>query len=350
MGEGTRGPATSGEARRLYAAVAAIVGPVYLVGGSVRDEIMGRPCDDYDFTTPLPADEIEARVRAAGRRPFVAGRRFGTVGCTIDGRKVEITTFRAETYTPHSRRPRVEYLADLADDLARRDFTINAMALHGDTLVDPFGGARDVDDKIVRAVGEARARFEEDPLRMVRAARFASQFGFAVDDATTAAMRRYAHRILGAARERWMLELDKLLVGTNAASAMRLLAETGLLRFMLPELHLQVGYDQDSPWHELPLFEHTLGVLQAAPPDVTMRWAALLHDVGKPYARVERPGRSTYVHHEQIGAEIVERTALYLKWPVARRREVSALVAHHMDADSPLRSADDGAKTVPGRR
>jgi poly(A) polymerase len=332
------------DVRRLYDAVTAVVGPVYLVGGSVRDLIMDRACDDFDFATPLHPDEVEERVRAAGRRPYLVGKNYGTVAFKIEGRTVEVTTFRAETYSPGSRRPRVEYLADLEEDLARRDFTINAIALHGDEFIDPCGGRRDIGARIVRAVGDARARFKEDPLRMLRAARFASQFAFEVEEDTVGAMRHGSHRILTVARERWVAELDKLLVGPGAAQALRLLADTGLLRYLLPELQLQVGYDQGSPWHDRTLFEHTLAVVEATPPDATLRWAALLHDVAKPYTRVEKPGRATYVHHDRLGAEIVERTALYLRWSVARREAVRDLVAHHMATGSPLKAADDSAK------
>jgi len=332
------------ETRRLFDAVEQVVAPVYLVGGSVRDLLMGRPCDDYDFATPLTPDEVEQRVRAAGRRPYLIGKRFGTIGFKVDGDSVEVTTFRAESYSKGSRKPRVEFLADLGDDLARRDFTVNAIAMRGETVIDPCGGAADIEGRVVRAVGDARVRFKEDPLRILRAARFASQLDFAVADDTVAAMARGSYHILNVARERWVAELDKLLVGPSAGVALRLLADTGLLRYLLPEMQLQVGYDQHSAWHHRTLFEHTIGVVEATPPDVTLRWAALLHDAGKPYARVDKPGRSTYARHELIGAEIVDRTALYLKWSAARRAEVRELVRGHMAEDSPLRAADDAAK------
>ncbi len=332
------------DARQAYDAVSAVISPVYLVGGSVRDALMDRPCGDYDFTTPLDPDRIESLVRAAGRRPYLVGKKFGTVAFRVDGQTVEVTTFRAESYAEGNRKPQVEFLADLTEDLGRRDFTINAMALAGDEVIDPFGGRRDLDAHVVRAVGDARERFLEDPLRMLRAARFASQLGFAVDADTVSAMKHTAYRILLVARERWVAELDKLLVGPAAAAALRLLAETDLLRYVLPELQLQVDYDQNSRFHDRSLFEHTLAVLEATPPDVTLRWAALLHDIGKPYMRVEKPGRSTYVKHDVLGAELVERIALYLKWGNRRREDVKRLVLEHMLADSPLRLADDAAK------
>jgi putative nucleotidyltransferase with HDIG domain len=305
---------------------------------------MGRSCHDYDFATPMHPDEVEARVRAAGKRPYLVGKKFGTVAFKVEGHLVEVTTFRSETYEPGSRRPNVSYLADLGDDLGRRDFTINAIAMGDGAVIDPFGGQSDIAARTVRAVGDAKERFREDPLRMLRAARFASQLDFAVEPATAAAMEHGAYRILTVARERWMAELDRLLVGPGAIGALRLLADSGLLRYLLPELQLQIGYDQDTRWHDRTLWEHTLAVVAGVPQDVTLRWAALMHDVGKPYARVEKPGRATYVGHERLGAEIVERTALYLRWPVARREEVRELVLHHLEAGSALKAADDAAK------
>jgi len=347
----------------VYAAVSAIIDPVYLVGGSVRDVIMGRPCYDYDFTTPVDPDRIEVLVRAAGKRPYLLGKRFGTVGFKIAGHLVEVTTFRAESYLGDSRQPSVEFLAELEADLARRDFTMNALAMHrrgiaeggvpdgpggaigsGGEIIDLFGGRADIEAGVIRAVGNPRERLKEDPLRMLRAARFASQLGFTVDADTVSAMERYAHRILHVARERWVAELDKLLVGDDVAAGLNLLAETHLLRYLLPELELQVGYDQNSSYHDRTLWEHTVAVVAATPPDPTPRWAALLHDVGKPFVRTEKPDRSTYVKHDLLGAEIVERTALYLKWSTARRTEVRELVRDHMLPTSPLKAADDAAK------
>ena len=226
-------------AREVIESVSAVVDPVYLVGGSVRDAILGRPCTDFDFTTPLSPDSIEAAIRAAGRRPYLMGKRFGTVAYRLGDLTIEITTFRAESYTAGSRRPSVEFLAELAEDLGRRDFTINAMALHGDELIDLFGGRADLDAGVVRAVGDPVERLSEDPLRMLRAARFASQLDFRVDDATLRATADLAPAILSVARERWMTELDSLLLGPGVERALRVLAETGLLRFMLPELSLQ---------------------------------------------------------------------------------------------------------------
>ncbi len=337
------------EAFEVYKAVSAVVDPVYMVGGSVRDVLMERECSDYDFTTPLTPDRIEAAVRAAGRRPYLVGKKYGTVGFKADGRVVEVTTFRSEVYPDDTRKPDVVFLDDLAADLARRDFTINAIAMQGEEIIDLFGGRADIEARVIRAVGNPRERFKEDPLRMLRAARFASQLGFSVEPATTSGMERYAHRILHVARERWMIELDKLIVGKSVVYGLELLAATGLLRFMLPELELQVGYEQNSPYHDRTLFEHTVGVVEATPPDVTLRWAALLHDIAKPFVRTEKPDRSTYVKHDVLGVELVERLALYLKWSKQRREDVRELVRDHLLETSPLREADAAAKPASPR-
>lgn len=299
-------------ARTLQTAVEAIVEPVFLVGGSVRDLMMGRQCQDYDFATSRTPDEVEAAVRAAGRHPYLVGKRFGTVGFKVEGHLVEVTTFRAESYPDSSRRPEVRFLADLGDDLARRDFTINAIALHGDEAVDPFGGRDDIAARLVRAVGNAPDRFDEDPLRLLRAARFASQLGFGIETRTHEAMRENAGRILSVARERRAAELDKLLVGAGAASALRLLDETRLLGYLLPEL---------VPLAESPGWEATLASVEAAAPEATERWSALLRDVAAPY--LEGSVLSDEVT-AALGAEIAERIGYGLRWPNARREAVTA--------------------------
>jgi poly(A) polymerase len=301
-------------ARALQAAVEAIVEPVYLVGGSVRDLLMGRPCDDYDFATSRTPDEVEAAVRAAGRHPYLVGKRFGTVAFKVEGHRVEVTTFRAETYPDASRRPEVRYLDDLGDDLARRDFTVNAIALHGETVVDPCGGRADIEAKLVRAVGSPSERFDEDPLRLLRAARFASQLGFAVEAATRDAMRQNASRILSVASERRSSELDKLLVGPGATAGMRILAETDLLRYLLPELQ---------PLADGPTWDSTLAEVEAAAADPEARWVALLRDVARPFIG---PANAPPHVVAALSAEIADRIGLGLRWSTARRGEVRETV------------------------
>lgn len=330
----------------VIAQVEAVVSPVYLVGGSVRDLLLGARPHDYDFATPLTPDEIEAKVRASGKRPRVTGKRFGTIGFSAGEHFVEVTTFRREQYTPGSRKPAVEFIGDITHDLSRRDFTINAMALRPDgRLVDPFGGRDDLQNQLIRTVNKPFDRFNEDPLRMLRAARFAAQLGFVVEADTKTQAAKKASKILEVSKERWTMELDKLLLGAHATAGLDFLANTRLLHMMLPELAMQIDYDQDSPYHQLDLWQHTLKTVALTDRDITLRWAALLHDIGKPYAAAKnRKGYTNYTHHDVIGAEMIAKIGPYLKWPKARTTAIADLIRHHLAPDSPLHDADSAAR------
>lgn len=332
-------------AHHVHAAVADMVTPVYLVGGSVRDVLLGRDPHDYDFATPLAPDAVETAVRAAHKRAYLAGKRFGTVGFKLGEHFIEITTFRAESYVPGSRKPHVRFVPDITYDLSRRDFTINALARRLDGhLIDPFGGRADLARGVIRTVGKPEERFHEDPLRMLRAARFAAQFGFRIDAITELRADHHAHQILLVSRERWTQELDRLLVSPHPEIGLQFLARTRLLNYLLPELALQVGWDQDSPYHELSLWEHSVKATGLVPADSILRWAALLHDVGKPFTRTHnKRGYSNYVHHELVGAELADQIGLRLRWSNDRRRQVSQLVRHHLEPGSPLMAADGAA-------
>lgn len=343
----------------VYQAVSEIVDPVYLVGGSVRDALMGRECVDFDFATPLDPDRVEALIRQAGRRPYLVGKRFGTVGMRFQGRVIEITTFRSESYPDASRKPDVEFLDSLAEDLARRDFTINALAMRDDRVFDPWGGQADMEARLIRAVGEPLARFREDPLRMLRAARFASQLQFSVEPQTALGMAHLAPHILGVAKERWCQELDKLLLGPDVEYGLRLLAETNLLRCLLPELQLQLGLPMQSeePRTATPtLFEQTLADVASAPADVTARWAALLGRVSEPYLRAGADRSAHGCHadcriagHDLLGAQIAEKIGLYLKWSTKRRETVARLVRDR-GIEPPERSQEAVVPTDSARR
>lgn len=330
--------------RHIIHAVQSILGkPVYLTGGAVRDIIMDRPPKDYDLTTIMLPEEVEYAAKNAGRRVYTVGKAFGTVGfkVEVDGtyEYVEVTTFRKDG---SGRKPDVAFVNDITADLSRRDFTMNAIAMRGDgTLIDPFGGREDIENDIIRAVGNPTQRFKEDPLRILRAARFVGQLGMFIEPATFKSMKAHAHRILEVSKERWMQELDKLLVGPWAPEGVDVLWQTGLMAYMLPELAPQKDFEQKSPYHQLPLHEHTISVVGNVQYDVTLKWAALLHDVGKPAAQTfKRDGQANYIKHDLIGAEMVESIALRLKWSNERRKAVKSLVLHHMDEDSPLREAD----------
>lgn len=322
-----------------------IIKPLYEVGGSLRDELLGKEPKDHDYCTPLLPDEVERLVRDAGLRPFTVGKRFGTVGFRFMGKYVEVTTFRTERYAEGSRKPSVEFTESVTHDLSRRDFTINAMARRGGRLIDPFGGREDLAAGVIRFVGNARERIVEDPLRMLRACRFAAQLGFTVDPDGIKKMRRSAHRILLVSRERWVQELDKLLLSDDVETGLSLLDVCGLLPYVLPEVAAQVGYDQNSDHHDFDLWTHTKMVVASTPPDLALRWAALLHDIGKPATRtVNARGRCNYVGHDMVGAEMARKVGAYMNWGHDRTRELVALIEGHLADSSPLRRHDNAAK------
>lgn len=330
----------------VYEDVKKIIPELYLVGGSVRDELLGKTPKDWDFCTPLNPDEIEAKVRGAGKKAYITGKRFGTIGFKVEDKFVEVTTFRSEKYETGSRKPMVEFVPDINQDLSRRDFTINAIAKRGTRYIDPYGGRLHILARKVIPVGNGSERIKEDPLRMLRAARFAAQLDFEVDPNFVGIMRKHAQKILMVSRERWVQELDKLLMSDNPSKGLNVLAQSWVLKYMIPELWLQVGYDQDSPYHALTLWEHTTSTVDKSPNDVDMRWAALLHDIGKPFVRTKNnKGYSNYLMHDLVGAELVEGIALRLKWSNNRREVVRDTVLNHMKDNSPIRDADNASKS-----
>ena len=292
---------------------------LHLVGGSVRDALLGLLGDDLDLTTDAPPAEVLALVEGWAETTWDAGIAFGTVGLQRRGARVEITTYRAESYDPSSRNPSVSYGDDLAGDLGRRDFTVNAMALAlpdwraADAFTDPFGGLEDLAAARLRTPGLAEASFDDDPLRMLRAARFASQLGFSVAPDVVAAMRDRAPRLAIVSAERVKGELSKLLLSAAPRAGLELLVDTGLADVVLPELPaLRLEIDEHSQHKDV--YEHTLQVLERAialetdGPDLVLRLAALLHDVGKPATRrFEAGGKVTFHHHEVKGAHLARR-------------------------------------------
>ena len=325
--------------------IKSIIPEVYLVGGSVRDILLDRKPKDYDFCTPLFPEEIEKVIRDAGRHPFLTGKRFGTIGVKINGELVEITTFRTEKYKDGSRKPEVNFVKDLEEDLSRRDFTINAMALDGDKIIDPFGGQTDLKFSLIRCVGKPSDRFQEDPLRMLRACRFASQLNGTIEVETEKFMKQLNYKIIDISKERWMQELDKILLSNNPAIGLDALIRTNIMNYILPELSLQNGYNQNNPHHTLTLWSHTLETIKNTPADIELRWAALLHDIAKPFVRTDNnKGYSNYIKHDLLGGEFVLRLAAYLHWSNDRKNHVYNLVVNHMQDNSPLKQADREAK------
>jgi tRNA nucleotidyltransferase (CCA-adding enzyme) len=337
--------------------VTRIISPVYLVGGAVRDYIMDKEPSDWDFTTPLTPDEIEEAIKTnnPGRQVWTSGRRFGTIATKLylpeSERfvKVEITTFREEVYEG-SRKPKVEFVKSLEQDLMRRDFTMNAIALRMKKnhfhFIDPFNGIDDIERGVIRAVGSPRQRFKEDPLRMLRAARFMATLGFSIDEMTGKRILDGAPQILKVSKERWTQELDKLLMGDFVVNGLNALMAWRLMNYMIPELSIQFEYDQMTPYHDFTLWEHSYKVVEAVPKDIDLKWAALFHDVGKPYVAKLKPNgeQQTYVGHELVGKEMAEKIGRYLKWSKDRVDSVSDIVGCHLEERSPLKGYDSGAQ------
>lgn len=301
----------------------------YAVGGCVRDACLGLTPKDYDLCTSALPQETEALFC---RCPLVlAGEKHGTVGVVTDCGVVEITTFRTEGDYRDSRHPDwVQFVPRVENDLARRDFTINAMAFSPSRgVADPFGGREDLEKKILRAVGDPWARFREDPLRILRGVRFAVRFRLDVDPETERAMVEEAPLMENLARERVFEELGKLLPLARAEDLIRF---APILAAVIPELGPMIGFDQRSPHHAYDLFTHTAHVVEGVPPDLTLRWAALLHDVGKiPSFTIDGAGRGHFYGHAQVGAEMADGILRRLKAPTALREEAVTLIRNHME-------------------
>jgi poly(A) polymerase len=264
------------------------------------------------------------------------GSRFGTVGTILGGdeirREVQVTTFRGEVYVNGSRKPRVTFGKDLQADLARRDFSINAMAMTADRrLVDPYGGRLDLEQGILRTVGDPRTIFREDPLRTLRAARFIATLGMRPEPEVTESVRELAAEILTVSRERWLLEMNRLLVGPGVESALGFLADTGLLLHLLPEAQAMVEFQaSQGRYHHKALWPHTVAVVGQAPPRIAVRWAALLHDAGKVTTRsVDTAGEVHFLGHETAGAFLVDGVARRFRFDRALWQRVRALVLMH---------------------
>ena len=309
-----------------------------LVGGPVRDALLRRPTKDVDLTTDAPPERTLEIIRDWADAHWTIGIEFGTVGLRKSGVELEITTYRSESYDPKSRKPDVSYGTSLVEDLRRRDFAVNAMAarLPGHEFVDPFGGLTDLQRKVLRTPGRPEDSFSDDPLRMLRAARFASQLGFTVAPDVVRAMKDMAGRIEIVSAERIRDELSKLICGRYPRQGLALLVETGLAAHVLPELPM-LRLEIDEHHRHKDVYEHSLIVLEQAiaqeqdGPDLVLRLAALLHDIGKPKTRrFEAGGRVSFHHHEVVGAKMTRKRLTALRYPKDVINEVSRLVELHL--------------------
>ena len=305
----------------------------YAVGGCVRDALLGLTPHDYDLCTDATPEKIAELF--ADHRLVRSGEKHGTIGVVIDSNVYEITTFRTEgSYTDGRHPDEVTFVTSVKDDLARRDFTVNAMAYNPrEGIVDPWGGRADLKNKVLRAVGDPRTRFEEDALRILRGVRFAVRFGLTPEEETEKAMFASVELMDRLARERVFDELCKLLPLVSAADLRRY---APVLTQVIPELSDSVDFDQHSPHHAFDVYTHIAHVTEAVEADLPLRWAALLHDVGKPATfKADETGRGHFHGHAQVSARMAEEILLRLKASNELRQQVVFLIEHHMTPMDP---------------
>ena len=313
----------------------------YVVGDCVRDSLLGLEPHDWDICTSALPDQMQSVF--SGLRTVETGLKHGTLTVIVEHVPYEVTTYRIDgDYTDHRHPDTVVFVDDLTKDLARRDFTVNAMAWSPDAgLADPFGGQQDLAAGLIRCVGEPEQRFEEDALRVLRALRFASVYGFAIEPATASALRAKAPDLKLVAGERIREELLKLLCGKAVGQILREYPE--VLAEIIPEIRPMIGYDQRNHHHSYDLWEHTVRGVEGVPADPVLRLAMLLHDTGKPSVRTtDDKGEAHYKGHPKVSEEIARRTAESLRLDNAFRDRLCTLVLHH---DTPLRTQDGKINT-----
>ncbi|GAA4383569.1 CCA tRNA nucleotidyltransferase [Agromyces bauzanensis] len=335
--------AASPTVAKLAAAFEAADHEIALVGGPVRDAFLGRQVSDLDFTTDATPDQILEIVKPIAGAHWDVGRDFGTIGAKIAGETVEITTYRSDAYDGASRKPEVVFGSTLDDDLTRRDFTVNALALRLPelTLVDPSGGVEDLIAGILRTPAAPEQSFGDDPLRMLRAARFSAQLGFVIEEGTRAAMFELAPQIDRISAERVRDELSKLLLTATPRGGIRLLVDSGLAERFIPEIPA-LRLEVDEHHHHKDVYEHSLMVLdqaidyevsrgRMASPDLVLRLAALLHDIGKPATRRLEPGGAvSFHHHDMVGAKLARKRLRALRFDNDTIAAVSRLIELHL--------------------
>lgn len=313
---------------------------LYLVGGSVRDALLGRLGNDLDFTTPARPEVVKEILDEWAETVWDTGIDFGTVSAAYKGQQIEITTFRSDSYDGQSRNPEVVYGDTLEGDLVRRDFKANAMAIElladaSFKFHDPLHGLQDIADRVLDTPDKPEISFHDDPLRMLRAARFASQLEFRVADRVVEAMRDMAGEIQRITVERVQVELDKLICGTAPWDGIDLLVSTGIADYIFPEIPaLRMTADEHAQHKDV--YAHSLKVLSQAMdqeedgPDLVLRWAALLHDIGKPDTFDNTDGKVSFHHHEVVGAKLARKRLRKLKYPKATTEAIGQLVYLHM--------------------
>lgn len=300
----------------------------FVVGGCVRDSLLGSRPNDWDITTSALPEEIAACFPK--HTLVLNGLRHGTVGIVEDCVLFEATTYRVDgTYSDNRRPDSVTFTRRLEDDLCRRDFTVNAMAYNERAgIIDCFGGRADLDKKLIRCVGEPEMRFEEDALRILRALRFASKLGFAIEEKTAGAVLKEKNRLKNIANERIAKELLSLLCGKGAGRVLREFPQVFFV--FLPELAPMLDFDQNTPYHDLPLWEHTVKAVESVAPRMDLRLTMLLHDIGKPSCKTtDEQGVSHFHGHPRVSSAMAQEALTRLRLPSGLTEEVVRLVLYH---------------------
>ena len=308
----------------------------YIVGGCVRDMLLGKEPKDIDIATSATPDEIEALFK----NTIPTGKKYGTITVIIDGEKYEVTTFRTDGKYSNSRKPdNIIFGTNIIDDLGRRDFTINAMAMDiNGNIIDPFNGQEDIELKTIKCVGNPDSRFTEDALRMMRAVRFASTHNFRLNPGTYNSIRKNAQKVRNISWERIREEFSKTITSPNPGYGMNLLTNTNLVKYILPELIPCIGFNQQSPYHDLDVYNHTITVINATPPKLHLRLTALFHDIAKPYCiTFDEIGNAHYYGHEKKSAEMAYKIMKRFKYPNSEIGKVITLVINHMERTSGIK-------------
>ena len=304
----------------------------YIVGGAIRNILLNKKPKDYDISTSATPDEIEEVF--SDYKTIGIGKKFGTIVVSQREGDVEITTFRKEGNYIDGRRPEwISFSNNIIEDLSRRDFTINAMAYNVETgLVDPFGGKEDLEKRLIKTVGNAEERFQEDYLRILRAVRFSTEYKFSIEENTFKAGKKYAYNIINVSEERIREEFFKILLSDTPSNGIIILEKIGILDIILTELVDTIGFDQKNPHHEKELYEHILCVLDNVEPILNLRLAALFHDIGKVHTQVfDKEGIAHYYNHDKIGAKMVEDILKKFKVSNELIGKTTILILEHMN-------------------